>query len=90
MTLPSPVPDPPLQLNDEASQREELVAEIKRLKEEKARAVEAQFFFLGISADSDGCRLGWVDGSLRMFLVNVSIGVVVITCLINGGFIGVS
>lgn len=47
MTLPSPVPDPPLQLNDESSQREELVAEIRRLKEEKARAVEAQFFFFG-------------------------------------------
>eukprot|EP00434_Breviolum_minutum_P033411 symbB.v1.2.029563.t1/scaffold3247.1/size61943/1 len=42
MTLPSPVPDPPLQLNDESSQREELVAEIRRLKEEKARAVEEE------------------------------------------------
>lgn len=63
MTLPSPVPDPPLQLNDESSQREELVAEIRRLKEEKLRAVEAQFFFW-ISADSDGCRLGWVDGRM--------------------------
>ncbi len=51
MTSPSPVPDPPLQLrdplldvtdvDDESSQREELVAEIRRLKEEKLRAVEA-------------------------------------------------
>ena len=50
MTSPSPVPDPPLQLrpdvtdvNDEdaSAQREELVAEIRRLKEEKLRAVEA-------------------------------------------------
>ena len=76
MTLPSPVPDPPLQLNDESSQREELVAEIRRLKEEKARAVEA-----ASSADSR-CRLslgGWKDVGCRMFLVNVSIGVIVIT-----------
>ena len=50
MTSPSPVPDPPLQLrpdvtdvndDDASAQREELVAEIRRLKEEKLRAVEA-------------------------------------------------